>query len=251
MDIHYEALRLVMDGKLHRATLPDHLHRVLDLGTGTGMWAIDFAERHPETEVIGTDLSPIQPKWVPPNCKFEVDDAELSWTYPPATFDFIHAQNLYQSIGNWPGLIRSIFEALTPGGVVEIADVDTSGVQADDGTLPEDDVINTYFREFTTAMTAIGRPPPKLEVLTKMMEDAGFVDVNMHRAKQPFNTWPKDRRLKQAGAMVIGAGETGFHAYGMAVFTRYAGMEEEKANKLCNDTFRSMLDRKKHIYSFL
>jgi len=27
--------------------------------------------------------SPIQPRWVPPNCRFEVDDTELEWTYRP------------------------------------------------------------------------------------------------------------------------------------------------------------------------
>lgn len=35
---------------------------VIDIGTGTGIWAIDFADEHPESEVIGTDLSPIQRK---------------------------------------------------------------------------------------------------------------------------------------------------------------------------------------------
>jgi len=27
----------------------------------------DFGDKHPGTEVIGIDLSPIQPNWVPPN----------------------------------------------------------------------------------------------------------------------------------------------------------------------------------------
>lgn len=54
--------------------------RVLDFGTGTGTWAIEFgtlnarhhlldpvglpnlAIQHPGSEVIGTDLSPIQPE---------------------------------------------------------------------------------------------------------------------------------------------------------------------------------------------
>jgi hypothetical protein len=27
----------------------------------------DFGDDHPECQVIGTDLSPIQPQWVPPN----------------------------------------------------------------------------------------------------------------------------------------------------------------------------------------
>lgn len=34
---------------------------MLDLGTGTGIWAIDFADEYPSANVIGTDLSPIQP----------------------------------------------------------------------------------------------------------------------------------------------------------------------------------------------
>jgi methylase of polypeptide subunit release factors len=37
------------------------LHNVLDFATGTGMWAIDFADKYPAASVIGTDLSPIQP----------------------------------------------------------------------------------------------------------------------------------------------------------------------------------------------
>ena len=80
LDIHHEIMLLIMGGKLYKAPVGNP-HRVLDLGTGTGIWTIDFAQDHPEAEVIGLDLSPIQPSWVPPNCKFEVDDFELEWTY--------------------------------------------------------------------------------------------------------------------------------------------------------------------------
>jgi methylase of polypeptide subunit release factors len=30
---------------------------VLDIGTGTGIWALQFAEQNPEFQVIGTDLT--------------------------------------------------------------------------------------------------------------------------------------------------------------------------------------------------
>lgn len=30
---------------------------VIDIGTGTGLWAIDMADAYPDTEVLGTDLS--------------------------------------------------------------------------------------------------------------------------------------------------------------------------------------------------
>lgn len=72
-------------GKLYQAPV-DKPQRVLDVGTGTGIWAMDFGElvfpdlvvhsirsvekcadikdsAHEEAYVIGTDLSPIQPTW--------------------------------------------------------------------------------------------------------------------------------------------------------------------------------------------
>ena len=41
----------------------------------------DFADEFPDTEVTGTDVSPIQPVWLPPNVRFEIDDAtEEPWS---------------------------------------------------------------------------------------------------------------------------------------------------------------------------
>lgn len=37
--------------------------RILDVGTGTGIWAMEMADKYPESTIIGTDLSPVQPSW--------------------------------------------------------------------------------------------------------------------------------------------------------------------------------------------
>jgi hypothetical protein len=34
-------------------------------------------------------FSPIQPTWVPANCKFEVDDVELEWEYDDVRHPFL------------------------------------------------------------------------------------------------------------------------------------------------------------------
>ncbi|KAJ4315837.1 hypothetical protein N0V84_008171 [Fusarium piperis] len=52
---------LTFDGRLQAAPLPKKLRRAFDAGCGTGIWAIEFADEHPECEVTGVDLSPIQP----------------------------------------------------------------------------------------------------------------------------------------------------------------------------------------------
>ncbi|KAI5796040.1 hypothetical protein FPQ18DRAFT_387317 [Pyronema domesticum] len=43
LDPYHELMRLVWDEKLHQAPLKEP-HRVLDIGTGTGIWAIDMAD---------------------------------------------------------------------------------------------------------------------------------------------------------------------------------------------------------------
>lgn len=70
----------------------------------------DFADAFPSAEVIGTDLSDMMPSYVPPNCRFEIDDAELEWTFAPDSFDFIHLRYLMGGIGDWPRLYRQAYQ---------------------------------------------------------------------------------------------------------------------------------------------
>lgn len=43
MDLLHHIYNLALGGELHRSPVKEP-QRVLDLGTGTGVWAIDFAE---------------------------------------------------------------------------------------------------------------------------------------------------------------------------------------------------------------
>lgn len=121
---------LLCDNHLHLAPLVKP-ERVLDIGTGTGIWAIQMGDEYPESTVIGTDLSPIQPSWyesshmrmsrvkpfrthhirVPENVHFEIDDVEdKEWTWPDNHFDYIHSRFMVASISSWSRLIRKAFQ---------------------------------------------------------------------------------------------------------------------------------------------
>lgn len=60
LDLQHHSFRVMLNGKLGLAPIKSP-NRVLDLATGTGIWAIEFAQENTESTVIGTDLSPIQP----------------------------------------------------------------------------------------------------------------------------------------------------------------------------------------------
>jgi trans-aconitate methyltransferase len=101
---------LTFKGKLWHSPIDEKkLHRVLDVGTGTGIWAIDFADEHPSTKVLGVDLSAIEPSFIPPNLEFEIDDLELDWNFH-YSFDFIYSRAMSGAISDWPRFFEQSFQ---------------------------------------------------------------------------------------------------------------------------------------------
>lgn len=126
---------MILGGELHRAPVSDPLE-ILDIGTGTGIWALDVADKFPQANVTATDLSPIQPNWVPMNLQYEINDCESPWTYNKQ-FDFIHMRNLSGGIADWPKLLRECFDHLSPGGWIEVSNIEATSDSANGSLTPE------------------------------------------------------------------------------------------------------------------
>lgn len=52
-----------MGNRLFLAPIGEEPGKILDVGTGTGIWAIEMGDDYPSAEILGTDLSPTQPSW--------------------------------------------------------------------------------------------------------------------------------------------------------------------------------------------
>ncbi|KAF9769132.1 hypothetical protein IL306_013494 [Fusarium sp. DS 682] len=110
LDLQHNLWLLTLQGELGLSPkIKEPAKRVMDVGTGTGIWAIEYADLHPGAQVIGVDLSPIQPSLVPPNCIFEIDDLEKEWTWTEP-FDFIFCRVMTGSFADMEKFVQNAYD---------------------------------------------------------------------------------------------------------------------------------------------
>jgi SAM-dependent methyltransferase len=186
-----------------------------DRSTGTGVWAIEFgtpsslktrckatykqpsADSHPSTHVVGTDLSPIQPVYVPPNCTFEVDDAEDEWLFR-TPFSYIHARAILSCFKDPLHVIQSAYNALSPGGILEFQDPQFPFDFADPQP-PDDSPYVRWQKLILESGEKSGKPLTNAPRYEGWFKEAGFVDVHVEKFLIPTGPWHEDQRLKKLG----------------------------------------------------
>jgi len=198
LDIHHALILKAMGDRLYYAPIDSTLQRVIDLATGTGMWAIAFADQHPSAEVIGNDLSPTQPTSVPPNVKFIVDDIEDEWGYETQPFDFVHARFLAGAVADWPRLMQQVFNCTKAGGWAEFQDWNTFIYTRDD-SIPPESAIARFHAMAGGAREAQGFDMKPGTSLERWMKNAGFSNIQAHKICLPLGPWPKERSKKEIG----------------------------------------------------
>lgn len=105
---------------------------------------------YPQSQVLGVDLSPVQPGFVPPNLLFQIDDIEEPWTYGQK-FDFIYSRMMVGSLANVPRFFEQSFENLAPGGVLEMADI-AYPAKLNGGDIPEDSQLYKWCQSFSVPL---------------------------------------------------------------------------------------------------
>ncbi|KAL4732040.1 hypothetical protein ACLX1H_001045 [Fusarium chlamydosporum] len=249
LDLQHALFLRTFDDKLGFAPPNDpeaNVKHVLDIGTGTGIWAMDYADEHPAAEVIGIDLSPIQPSFVPPNVRFIIDDIEEEWQYS-TLFDYIHSRMMNSCVADWASYVAKIYDNLEPGGYVELQDIDVF-VTSDDNTLTKQHNLYRWAQLLQEASEKLGRPYFNPSGLKEVLEKAGFEDVTEVKFKWPSNQWPKDPKHKELGLWNNENANFFLEAVSMAPLTRALGWSREEVAIFIAQARREVNDTRIHAY---
>ncbi|KAJ3944850.1 uncharacterized protein N0V96_004867 [Colletotrichum fioriniae] len=236
LDLAHAMMVKAIGSRLYNAPLKkEKVQRILDIGTGTGLWAVEMGDvfenaeiADEEIQVLGIDLSPIQPEWVPPNVKFEIDDVESPWVHS-RKYDFIMCRYMVASIKDWPGLIKNIFDHLNPGGWVEFQDVNTQ-FYSDDDTFSQDSATARWMAGFAAACKGMGRDTDVAPTLASLLREGGFPSdlVHARRIKAPLGPWAKDQFHKDLGMMNLILTIDGLEALSLKLFSELLGRTQEE-----------------------
>ncbi len=245
--VHYHSLRLVLNDKLFLAPL-ENPTAILDVGTGTGIWAMDCADDYPGAQVVGFDLSPIQPNYVPPNLQFEIFDLEEPWEMPER-FDLVHTRLMNGfSVKSWPTFYEQAFLALKAGGWVENQEFDLN-FSSDDGTIPANSKMKEWEALWNQAVESVGmtgRCDP--QKMAEQMKDAGFTNITVREYKMPLGPWPKDKRLRESGQYNLVGISEGLTGLSIRVFTQILGWSVEEMEVLLAQVRAEFRKRTIHSY---
>lgn len=231
LDIAHHFISMLMTDRLFDAPMSKPLSKVLDVGTGTGIWAIDMADMYPQATIIGTDISPIQPSWVPPNCFFEIEDAQTDWTFAQASFDFIHMRALYGSISDWSKLYRQAFATLKPGGWLENFEF-TITLHSDTPEIRNDP--DHIFKRWANVFHEAGdRMNRTLRIgvngqMSRLMAEAGFIDIQQISYQVPIGAWSSDAVYKRIGLFNLAFMEESLEGFALFLLKEIMGWEYER-----------------------
>ncbi|KAJ5812848.1 hypothetical protein N7447_009871 [Penicillium robsamsonii] len=249
LGLFHHLFKLISGGDLHRAPIHNsNPRRILDIGTGTAEWAMEMAEDYPEADIIGTDLSPIQPNWAPPNCRFFVDDAESDWTFSSGeSFDYIHSRSMSGGIEDWPRLIKQAYQHIKPGGWFEAQEFD-GWVLSDDGSHERATTITRWHELLGQAGKKFGKSMDIAPKMARWMAEQGFTNIRDDIYKCPIGGWAKHRRYKEMGRIGKMVILEAVEPYSLALFTRVMGFSYQEAQEYMDKVRAELLSNKNHLY---
>ncbi|KAG7038397.1 hypothetical protein JMJ78_0000933 [Colletotrichum scovillei] len=148
-------------GKLFLAELPDNAQKILDVGTGTGAWAI------------------------------HIDDFNEPWTFKDNSLDYINMRFLTGSVRDWKFLVGEAYRCLKEGGILESSEPSFL-IESDDGTVNQRSAWNQWHGVFKEYGAQIGQTFSVVQegIQRQALKEAHFSDIRELDFQVPIASLP-------------------------------------------------------------
>lgn len=115
---------------------------------------------------------------MPPNVRFEIDDASKEWTFKENYFDYVHIRWLTGTIRDWNYLYQEAYRCMKPGAWIEHVDADAR-IHCLDETMPADSAFGQWGPIWKAVGKAIGTEfdLPSSGMMENGMKEAGFTNI--------------------------------------------------------------------------
>ncbi|KAM0396978.1 hypothetical protein ACHAQC_004505 [Fusarium culmorum] len=247
--IQHTVIINVFKGQLQLSPLAPRPKRALDVGTGGGIWALEFATKHPYCHVLGVDIDPVHPPYTKSNCTFKVMDITQDWDFPGGgNFDFIHIRQL-GDINDKQKMIQAAFDNLRPGGWVELTEW-IAILQSPDHSLD-----GTAFRKWNNlleeGLQSFGATMLYPETFKSLLQKTGFEPVIDTRNGAPTNACYPGKKLQRIGHLMTQNWLLILEPLSMPVFTQGLGWTPEQVQALLAEVRREIGNTKYHSFMTL
>lgn len=164
---------------------------ILDIACGPGEWALEVAQKFPNKQVMGVDISELMISYARymaesrslTNASFQVMDVRQPIIFNDASFDIVNERHItgFLTTTMWPVLLRDCFRLLRPGGIMCSTEIENLGITTSPALAHYNHLFVQTMRKAGQCFTSEGDQMGITAVQARLLADAGFQHIQ-HQA---------------------------------------------------------------------